>query len=106
MGDNEAQKEKAAQLLKEGGIFAFGLSEREHGADIYSTGMKLIPQEDGSYLARGSKYYIGNGNCAALVSTFGMIEGTKDYVFFTVRSDKKPFKQSDGMGSGWHHNIL
>ena len=84
MGTNEAVKEKAARLLAEGGIFAFGLSERAHGADLYSSEMLLIPQEDGTYLARGSKYYIGNGNVAALVSTFAKIDGTGEYVFFVV----------------------
>ena len=43
MGDNEAAKHRTAQLLKEGGIFALGLSEREHGADLYSNSMKLCP---------------------------------------------------------------
>jgi acyl-CoA dehydrogenase len=84
MGENEAVKEQAARLLEEGGVFAFGLSERTHGADLYSSEMTLMPQADGSYLARGSKYYIGNGNCAALVSTFGKIAGSGEYVFFVV----------------------
>ena len=81
---NEAVKQKAARLLREGHIFAFGLSEKEHGADIYSSEMALIPQDEGSYLARGRKYYIGNANEAGLVSTFGRIEGSDDYVFFVV----------------------
>lgn len=84
MGTNEAVKQKAARLLAEGGIFAFGLSEKTHGADLYSSEMLLVPQKDGSYLARGSKYYIGNGNAAALVSTFAKIDGTGEYVFFVV----------------------
>jgi acyl-CoA dehydrogenase len=52
--------------------------------------MKLYPREDGSYLARGEKYYIGNGNQAALVSVFGKIAGSEDYVFFVVdpRNDR------------------
>ncbi|MFH1035608.1 MAG: acyl-CoA dehydrogenase [Pseudomonadota bacterium] len=87
MGDNEAVKHEAARRLQEGGVFAFGLSERAHGADIYSTEMTLHPQDDGTYLANGEKYYIGNGNCAALVSTFGKIAGSGEYVFFVVRSD-------------------
>jgi len=87
MGDNEEAKRRTAALLRDGGVFAFGLSERAHGADLYSTEMKLVPQVDGTYLARGSKYYIGNGNCAALVSTFGKVEGSDDYVFFVVRTD-------------------
>jgi len=87
MGDNEEVKHTTAELLRQGGVFAFGLSEKEHGADLYSSEMKLYSQEDGTYLARGSKYYIGNGNCAALVSTFGKIDGSDDYVFFVVRTD-------------------
>ena len=84
MSKNEALKRRAGAMLQEGGIFAFGLSEREHGADIYSTDMMLKPQADGTYLADGDKYYIGNGNEAALVSTFGKVAGTDEYVFFTV----------------------
>ena len=37
MSDNEDLKPRAAQLLKEGAIFAFGLSEQVYGADVYST---------------------------------------------------------------------
>lgn len=83
---NDAVKQRAAKLLKQGGIFAFGLSEKEHGADIYSSDMILTRQADGSYLAKGSKYYIGNGNKAALVSVFGKLADSKDYVFFVVDS--------------------
>jgi acyl-CoA dehydrogenase len=92
LGSNEALKKKTAKLLKEGEIFAFGLSEKEHGADIYSSEMKLIPQDDGTYLARGEKYYIGNGNKAALVSTFGKVEGTDEYVFFAVDSQHENYE--------------
>lgn len=92
MGENEAVKHKAAELLQQGAVFAFGLSEKEHGADIYSTEMKLTPQPDGTYRANGSKFYIGNGNCAALVSTFGKIEGTDDYVFFVVSPEHDKYE--------------
>jgi len=86
MSDNEALKERTAKLLEEGGIFAFGLSERSHGADVYSTEMCLRGQSDGGWLAQGEKYYIGNGNRAALVSTFGKIDDSEEYVFFAVDS--------------------
>ena len=89
MSDNEAIKEKTAALLKQGGIFAFGLSEREHGADLYSTEMSLTPKGDGTYLANGSKYYIGNANEAALVSTFAKMSDSGDFVFFAVGSKEK-----------------
>ncbi|MCK4688324.1 MAG: acyl-CoA/acyl-ACP dehydrogenase, partial [Candidatus Lokiarchaeota archaeon] len=71
MSKNEEAKKKAARLLRDGAIFAFGLSEQAHGADIYGTEMALTPQEDGTYRANGEKYYIGNGNEAEMVSNFG-----------------------------------
>lgn len=84
MSANERLRRRAAQLLREGAVFAFGLSERAHGADIYATEMTLTPQPDGTYLANGEKYYIGNGNTAPMVSTFGKIAGTDEYVFFVA----------------------
>jgi len=84
MGQNEGVKKRTAELLREGGIFAFGLSEKEHGADLYSTEMSLEPAGDGKYSANGRKYYIGNANEAALVSTFGKFTDSGDYVFFVV----------------------
>ena len=84
MGNNEEAKKKAAKLLEEGAIFAFGLSEKNHGADVYSTEMSLTPLGDGKYKANGSKYYIGNGNEAEMVSTFGKMADSGDYVFFVA----------------------
>ena len=84
MSPNGAMRRRAADALEGGGIFAFGLSEKEHGADIYSTSMSLAPKGDGSFLANGSKYYIGNGNEAAIVSVFGKEAGTGEYVFFAA----------------------
>ena len=92
MSDNEALKQKAARLLQEGNVFAFGLSERQHGADIYSTEMQLMPQADGSYRATGEKYYIGNANRAPLVSTFGKLAGSGDYVFFAADYRHKDYQ--------------
>jgi acyl-CoA dehydrogenase len=87
--DNAAARRRAAGLLENGAIFAFGLSEREHGADIYSTDMVLSPSGDGTFKASGSKYYIGNGNLAGMVSVFGRradVEGPDGYVFFAADS--------------------
>ncbi|MCP4604101.1 MAG: acyl-CoA/acyl-ACP dehydrogenase [Proteobacteria bacterium] len=84
MTANEEAKHKAASLLQDGAIFAFGLSERTHGADVYSTEMALTPLEDGTYKANGEKYYIGNGNEAEMVSTFGKMADSGDYVFFVA----------------------
>jgi acyl-CoA dehydrogenase len=92
MGDNEAVKHKTAELLQQGGIFAFGLSEKEHGADLYSNEVLLTPCGDGTYKANGKKYYIGNANEAALVSTFGRYADTSEYVFFVVDSKHRNYK--------------
>jgi acyl-CoA dehydrogenase len=85
MSDNEDAKRKAAAQLEAGEVFAFGLSEQTHGADVYQTDMILTPSEDG-WTASGEKYYIGNANVARMVSTFGKIAGSDEYVFFTADS--------------------
>ncbi|MYR87735.1 acyl-CoA dehydrogenase [Streptomyces sp. SID685] len=87
--DNADARARAAELLDQGEVFAFGLSEKTHGADIYSTDMLLEPAADGGFRATGSKYYIGNGNAAGLVSVFGRrtdVEGPDGYVFFAADS--------------------
>ncbi|GGN76926.1 acyl-CoA dehydrogenase [Actinoplanes lobatus] len=86
---NEVQRKRAAELLDEGHVMAFALSERGHGADIYATDMILTPTGDGGFTASGTKYYIGNGNVAGLVSVFGRrsdVEGPDGYVFFSADS--------------------
>jgi acyl-CoA dehydrogenase len=93
--DNAAARERAAKLLDEGAIFAFGLSEQEHGADIYSTDMLLTPDGAGGFTASGSKYYIGNGNLAGMVSVFGRrtdVEGPDGYVFFAADSQAPTYE--------------
>jgi len=91
MGKNQALKERAAQYLKDGEIFAFGLSEKEHGADIYSSDMVVTPKGDGKYTVTGGKYYIGNANKARMVSTFGRMSDTGEYVFFVADSQHKNY---------------
>ncbi len=89
MSDNEDAKRKAAAQLEAGEVFAFGLSEQTHGADVYQTDMILTPSEHG-WTASGEKYYIGNANVARMVSTFGKIAGPSnnqdEYVFFAADS--------------------
>ncbi|MDB5283340.1 MAG: acyl-CoA dehydrogenase-like [Bacteroidota bacterium] len=91
MSDNEKVKESAAKLLDAGHIFAFGLSEKEHGADIYSSDMIVTPTGEGKYSVTGKKYYIGNGNKAGIVSVFGKM-AAGGYVFFAVDSQHPAYK--------------
>ena len=104
MSENEDAKKKAARLLREGAIFAFGLSERAHGADIYGTEMALTLQADETYRANGEKYYIGNGNEAEMVSIFGKLadedgnipaydmKNKDQYVFFVANYKHKNYE--------------
>ena len=85
---NEGARTLVAELLRDGHIFGFGLSEQHHGADIYSTDMILNRSGDG-WTASGPKYYIGNGNVAGRLSVFGRFadddpEYPGEYVFFLV----------------------
>ena len=93
--DNATARRRAAQWLDDGAVFAFGLSEREHGADIYTTDMVLTPDGEGGFRATGSKYYIGNGNVARMVSVFGRrsdMEGPDGYVFFVADSQHENYR--------------
>jgi acyl-CoA dehydrogenase len=104
--ENKDAKLRAADDLDAGEVMAFGLSEREHGADVYNTDMVLTPgsQEDRAdgilYRATGEKYYIGNGNVASMVSVFGRrddAEGEDAYVFFAADSDHQDYHLIDNV---------
>jgi acyl-CoA dehydrogenase len=90
MSANEEAKRNAARLLDQGEVFAFGLSEKQHGADVYASEMTLYPDGAG-WRARGGKYYIGNANVARMVSTFGRFAGGDEYVFFAADSQHERF---------------
>jgi len=81
---NEDQKRELAQLLKEGHAFAFGMSERDHGADLYSNEANIMPMGDGKYIANGSKYYIGNSSRAPKISIMGKNAKTGEFAFWVV----------------------
>jgi acyl-CoA dehydrogenase len=65
---NEALKREAVAKLEAGGIFAFGVSEREHGADVLGNEFTVNEVARGRLLAWGSKYYIGNAHAASMIS--------------------------------------
>ncbi len=84
MGDNEAQKQDLARLLKEGNVFAFGMSEKKPGADLYSNAANLRPVGDGTYVANGEKYYIGNSDVAPKIPTLGKNLENGEWCFWVV----------------------
>ena len=78
MGSNDALKREAVAALEAGGVFALGVSEKEHGSDLLGSAFTVMTNDRGTggkndpaslgFIANGSKYYIGNANCAAMVS--------------------------------------
>jgi acyl-CoA dehydrogenase len=96
---NEALKREAAARLEAGGLFAFAVSERDHGSDLLATEFALQTGESGGFHARGSKYYIGNANAAGLVTVLAKKAGPAGaparrapFVFFVLRPDEAPFE--------------
>jgi acyl-CoA dehydrogenase len=109
--DNIKAKERAAAQLEAGGVMAFALSEREHGADIYNTDLLLTPAKDKDaeggerpvFRASGEKYYIGNGNVAGMVSVFSRrtdIDGADGYVWFVADSAHENYELIDNVVHG------
>lgn len=68
MSGNETLKREAIGRLEAGGLFAFGVSERDHGSDLLANEFAVTPTNPGGYLAQGSKCFIGNANAACMIS--------------------------------------
>jgi acyl-CoA dehydrogenase len=68
MGSNAALKEEALQGLARGELLAFGVSEKDHGADLLGNAFTIHETSPGAFSANGAKYYIGNANCASILS--------------------------------------
>ncbi len=94
MSKNAYIKKEAVQTLQKGKLFAFGLSEKDHGSDIYSSETKVQKDASGALKASGKKYYIGNSNCADLISVLAVNEKQSsmqqsdlknEFMFFALR---------------------
>jgi acyl-CoA dehydrogenase len=68
MSSNEPLKQEAVAKLEGGGLFAFAVSERAHGSDLFANEFTVKPAAPAGLLADGAKYYIGNANAACLMS--------------------------------------
>ena len=55
-------------MLEAGELLAFAISEKEHGADLLGNQFRVREVGPGRLVASGSKYYIGNCNCAGIVT--------------------------------------
>lgn len=96
--ENEPLKQEAIRRLEAGELFAFGVSERDHGSDLLATEFTLRADDSETLHATGSKSYIGNANAAGLVSVFAKkarpgedIHGRRvPFVFFVLRPRETP----------------
>lgn len=108
MSANEPLKREAIAQLERGGLFAFGVSEKAHGSDLFANEFTVRPagegEGEGGWLANGAKYYIGNANAACIISVLakegaapGKAAGTgkrASFVFFALRPPAAPAFQN------------
>src|SRR5262249_30464285 len=102
MSGNEPLKREAVARLEGGGLFAFGVSEKAHGSDLFANEFIVTPAGSGTWLAAGAKDSIGNPNAACIISVLAK-EGTGEpgsagkrspFAFFALRPREAP-----GMGA-------
>jgi len=77
MGTNEALKREAVAILEAGGLLAFGVSEKSHGADLLANEFVLREAGPGRFVANGSKYYIGNADAASMIAILARQENDR-----------------------------
>lgn len=91
MSDNEVQKIQLAKQLADGHFFAFGMSEKAPGADLYSMTSNIRKTDDG-FVANGSKYYIGNAHIAPKITTLGKSLETGEWAYWVIDSRHPNFR--------------
>ncbi|MEV6209609.1 acyl-CoA dehydrogenase [Kitasatospora sp. NPDC051914] len=65
----DGQKQHLVDAVKQGGRYAWGLSERNHGSDVLGNEMRA-EKVDGGYLLTGEKWLIGNARVADGLTVF------------------------------------
>lgn len=95
---NEPLKREAIARLEAGGLFAFAVSERNHGSDLLAYETALRPSSSGGHVADGAKAYIGNAGAASMISVLARECGAppevpnrrSPLVFFALRPADSP----------------
>jgi len=93
MSSQPELKREAVAALEAGGLFALGVSEKEHGSDLLATEFTLKPSPSGGFIANGRKHYIGNANCATIISVLARPDRTRraPVVFFALRTSSPAY---------------
>ena len=89
MSANETLKREAIARLETGGLFAFAVSEKTHGADLFGNEF-VVTMELGKWVTNGTKYYIGNVNSACIISVLAKdgsegVSKRAPFIFFALR---------------------
>jgi acyl-CoA dehydrogenase len=98
MGSNSALKREAVAALEAGKVLGFGVSEKEHGADLFGNEFVVKEVSPGRFVACGRKYYIGNSNCASIIAILARKEQGESarvrerapFVLFALRPQTAP----------------
>lgn len=74
MFGSQRQQDRYMQSIAQGDIpAAFALTEPDHGSDSAGLSTTATRHQDGSYLIRGSKRWIGNGAAGGITLTFARV---------------------------------
>jgi acyl-CoA dehydrogenase len=88
-GSNDALKKQAVAALEAGGLLAFGVSEKNHGSDLFNNEFTVSSLDGKHYLANGSKYYIGNAHIAGMIAVLARKQDARarraPFVLFALR---------------------
>ena len=88
----DEQRQHFADLIRNGGVLAWGLSEKAHGSDILANEL-TAEKVDGGYLLTGEKWTIGNATVADVVMVFARTNakgGPGGYSIFAVDKRNLP----------------
>jgi len=78
MGTNTKLKQEVVTALETGELMAFGVSEKDHGSDLLANEFTIAESGAGTFMANGTKYYIGNTDAASMISILGRKISHKD----------------------------
>lgn len=103
MAGTEEQKQKVADVLLNGGLAAFCLTEADAGSDVAA--LKTTAVKDGDdYIINGAKCFITNGGVADIYTVFATVDrslGAKGITAFLVERSRPGIsvgKEEDKMG--------
>ena len=90
---NQAQKEKVAKILADGGIGAFCLTESSAGSDAFNIETKALPTEaDDGYVLNGTKLFVTNGSIADFYCVVALEGESELPSLFLVEKGTEGFK--------------